>query len=401
MKAPFTDPFFQGQWLRAAGHGAAGGADLGECYAIAEAIREGDGESWRGAWTAFADRLSREAEASFKAGHRRSAHETFLRAANYYRAGTLFDLRPGSIDRLRAGYRLQRDAFRQAMAAREGWAEAIGIPFAGAVLPGYVFRAEGEGPKPTLIITGGYDGTAEELYFYSGSAALARGYNVVVYDGPGQGGAFVEDGLLFRPDWETVLDAVMAAVVQRPEIDCGRIALMGLSFGGYLATRAAALRNDLLALVADPGLFGLFEAMRARLPEDLASAVLDGDRSRLASIEPLLEARTQSLTDGWAFRRGLCVHGVERPIDYLTLTAEYTLEGRVGGIACPTLVTEAEGDPLGATAQRLYDSLVCPKVFQRFTSEEGAGEHCESGARALFNQRVFDWLDGLTGGAGG
>lgn len=399
MKAPFTDPFFQAQWLRAAGQAVAGGADLGECFAIAEAIREGDGESWRSAWTTFADRLSREGEASLKAGRRQSAHETFLRASNYYRAGTLFDLEPGATDRLRAGYRLQRDAFRQAIAAREGWAEAIGIPFEGAVLPGYLFRAEGEGAKPTLIITGGYDGTAEELYFYSGSAALARGWNVLAYDGPGQGGALVEGGLLFRPDWESVLDAVMAAIAPRPEVDRGRIALMGLSFGGYLAPRAAASRGDLLALVADPGLFGLFEAMRARLPEDLASAVLSGDRSRLALIEPMLKARTQSLTEGWAFRRGLCVHGVETSIDYLALTAEYTLEGCVDRIACPTLVTEAEGDSLGATARRLYDSLGCPKVLQRFTKAEGAAEHCESGARALFNQRVFDWLDGLTRGA--
>ena len=34
-----------------------------------------------------------------------------------------------------------------------------------------------------------------------------------------------------------------------------------------------------------------------------------------------------------------------------------------------------------------------PKSFQRFSAAEGAGAHCESGARAQFNQRIFDWLD--------
>jgi len=26
-------------------------------------------------------------------------------------------------------------------------------------------------------------------------------------------------------------------------------------------------------------------------------------------------------------------------------------------------------------------------------AKEGAGNHCEAGARSLFNQRAFDWLD--------
>ena len=40
-----------------------------------------------------------------------------------------------------------------------------------------------------MVLTGGYDGTAEELYFWNGAAALARGYNVFAFDGPGQGAA--------------------------------------------------------------------------------------------------------------------------------------------------------------------------------------------------------------------
>ena len=87
------------------------------------------------------------------------------------------------------------------------------------------------------------------------------------------------------------------------------------------------------------------------------------------------------------------VHGVERPIDYLRLTAQYTLEGRIERIRCPTLIASAEGDAIGATAGKLFEKLACPKVFQRFSAAEGAGSHCESGARALFNQRAFDWLD--------
>lgn len=71
----------------------------------------------------------------------------------------------------------------------------------------------------------------------------------------------------------------------------------------------------------------------------------------------------------------------------------YTLRGRAERIACPTLVCSAENDEIGVTARRLFDALTCRKEFVAFTAAEGAGAHCESGARAVFNQRALDWLD--------
>ncbi len=86
------------------------------------------------------------------------------------------------------------------------------------------------------------------------------------------------------------------------------------------------------------------------------------------------------------------MHGRKTPIDYLRLTAEYVTE-RPEAIRCPTLICSAENDEIGATARDLYDRLACSKTFFAFKAAEGAGEHCESGARAWFNQRALDWLD--------
>jgi len=49
------------------------------------------------------------------------------------------------------------------------------------------------------------DGTMEELFFAGGLAALRRGYAVLLIDGPGQGGALIDQGLVFRPDWDAVV----------------------------------------------------------------------------------------------------------------------------------------------------------------------------------------------------
>ena len=400
MAMPFKDELFRGQWLRTAGHAGAGGADLGECFAAADAIREPDAESWRSAWMRLSDRLAQEGEASLKAGRGTSAGGAFLRASNYARAAALFLLDGKGGARLRDLYRRQRDLFEAAVAAGAVPGERLDIPYEGKRLRGWFFPAAGAAPRPTLIMTGGYDSTAEEAYFYSGPAALARGYNFVCYDGPGQGGALIEDGLLFRPDWEAVLSAVLDAVARRPEVDAARIASMGMSFGGYLAPRAATGCPTLAACLADPGQYSLLEETRTRLPGPLARALPDGSPFLLDLIDRLARMRLNHPTKGWAIRRGLFVHGVERPIDYLKLTAQYTLEGRVERIACPTFIASAEGDAIGATAGMLFERLTCPKRFQRFLVSEGAGAHCESGARGLFNQRAFDWLDSVLAGDG-
>jgi pimeloyl-ACP methyl ester carboxylesterase len=393
MPFPFKNSLFNAQWLRAAGHASAGGADVGECLAAAAAIQEPNIETWRDAWLKLAERVATEAEASLAAGHRESAHTGFLRASNYYRTAYIFLFGPGPDPRLVEAYRRQRHTFEQAIVARSGWGERIAIPYQGRALHGYFFAAPGAAPRPAIILNGGYDSTAEEAYFYSGPAALARGYNVLTFDGPGQGAALVEDGLVFRPDWEAVVAPALDYLKCRAEVDKGRITLMGISFGGYLAPRAASGLDGLAALIADPGQYSLLEETRTRLPGPLGRQLPDGRKFVLDALETILRLRLNHPTKGWAIRRGLWVHGVERPIDYLRLTADYTLAGRAENIECPTIICSAENDEIGATGGKLYDLLKCPRSFMRFKEAEGAGEHCEAGARLLFNQRIFDWLD--------
>ena len=72
---------------------------------------------------------------------------------------------------------------------------------------------------------------------------------------------------------------------------------------------------------------------------------------------------------------------------------ESARSGSTCAIACPTAVTAAEADPLARSADQVYEGLRCPKTLLRFTTAEGAGDHCEMRNRTLLDQRVFDWLD--------
>ncbi|MCK9910570.1 alpha/beta fold hydrolase, partial [Microbacteriaceae bacterium K1510] len=107
----------------------------------------------------------------------------------------------------------------------------------------------------TLLINGGFDSTGEELYLQVVASALQRGYNCLTFEGPGQGAVIREQHIPFRHDWEKVVTPMVDYLESRPEVDPKRIALMGISLGGYLAPRAAAFEHRLAACIANDGMF--------------------------------------------------------------------------------------------------------------------------------------------------
>jgi len=201
----------------------------------------------------------------------------------------------------------------------------------------------------------------------------------------------IEQGLYFRPDWEAVITAVVDWLLTRPEVDPRRIALMGRSWGGYLAPRAATGEHRLAALIADAAQYAPGNRRTGLLPPEYRAQIDTGDP---AVLNPILEGvMQQSPFIAFSLNRGMLTHGVPTPLDFLRATAPYTIEGLADRITCPTLICEGENDVRGGDAKPLYDALTVPKRYIRFANDEGAGQHDEAGAASLFAQRIFDWLD--------
>jgi pimeloyl-ACP methyl ester carboxylesterase len=183
---------------------------------------------------------------------------------------------------------------------------------------------------------------------------------------------------------------VLDFALKRTEVDPEHIALVGRSFGGYLAPRAASLEHRFAACVADPGQFDLFDAAMSRVPQDMREALLLND----PAVDSLLEGMMEGDARRFFLAARMRAFGAKTLKEFLLMQRDYTLKGLVEKIECPTLVCDNAGDAIaGGQAKQLYDALGCPKDYILFTAEEGADGHCEGGAQILFHRVAYDWLD--------
>jgi dipeptidyl aminopeptidase/acylaminoacyl peptidase len=324
-----------------------------------------------------------------------SARQEFFKASNYYRAAEFFLHTNPEDPRIVSVWKKSRDSFLKAAKLTGHPIILVDIPFEGTTLPGYLCLVDKSGTKrPLLIVHSGFDGTKEELYFETAYFAVKRGYNVLLFEGPGQGEVIRIQKLPFRPNWETVVRPVVDYAVTLKEVDAERIALMGISFGGYLAPRAAAFEKRIKACIANGGVYDFH--MTARLtPEE--EKCLDTQQGAEEIDKAIYDKMKSDPSFRWVMANGMFTFHAKSPSDWLKMTRPYTMKDVAAKITCPILIVDSEGDKfMPGQALKLYNALVSHrKDYMLFTKEEGAEEHCQMGALLISNARILDWLDDI------
>ena len=393
------DAEFWYETLRMFGADEYGASSFGEVLAISQQIKAGDYDSWYDAWNAAGDRLAGEADGQLARGHKFSARDNYLRAANIYRSSEFFLHANPKDPRVVRAYSRQIETYKAAAGLFDVPIEPVEIPYEATSLPGYFHRVDrSDQPRPLLIMHTGFDGSAEEMHWSGARAAVERGYHVLAFDGPGQSGPLHREGLPFRPDWEKVITPVVDYALMQKGVDPSRIALLGTSMGGELAPRAAAFEPRLAACIANDGLYDFAYAFLGMIPpeqqgsfvaqikEPPGPSPLDATLIDMAKASPVAR---------WFFANGTWAFGANSPRELLRKVLDYNLrDGVAEKIRCPTLVCDAEDDLyLGGQAGELFSHLTCKRTLLRFTKAEGAGAHCQMGAGRLAFARIFDWLD--------
>lgn len=401
----FEHETFNFEFLLALGSTFEQAADIGECFAAASHIADGDFASWCAAWLAMGDRLKANALESDANGHRVSAREAYLRASTYYSMATWLALGTDTPDAMIPNWELHRECLDAFLARLDVPAESIEIPYEHTTLPAYALRVDDSGtPRPWVILNNGSDGDDTDMWVFGAAAALRRGYNALIFDGPGQNAALFRQQLYFRPDWEAVITPVVDYLLTRPDVDPDRIVLSGVSQAGYWVPRAVAFEHRIAAAVADPGVFDVGTSWRRNFPpefDEVLDALYVAEGDELAQLEHIIDgvvaeeaAESPDLAFTVAFRT--YPYGTDSLAEMLRLLKDYTLEGVLDSVQCPMLVMDPEGESFWpGQSQQVYDALPGQKTLATFTAAEGADLHCEPKAMGRRSQVLFDWLDSV------
>ena len=249
----------------------------------------------------------------------------------------------------------------------------------------------GNTARPTLIMNNGSDGAISNLWGSGAAGALERGYNVLLFDGPGQQTMLFQRNVPFRFDWEAVTTPVVDFLLSRTDVDPAKIALYGISQAGYWLPRALAFENRIVAAVADPGVVDVATSWNSSLNDKMRTMLDTGDRATFNR-----NMRYATMVPG--LRRTLTFRG--RPyqhkdwFDLFSAVRQYRLEPEIAArITTPLLITSPEGEQFWpGQSQQLGDLLPGRADLVAFTAAEGANFHCQPEARLLTDQRMFDWL---------
>ncbi len=397
----FTDAEMEFQLQRGLGAANYGGSSVGELLAAAQHIRSrsdsneeagGAAECWVQVHAQLAQQTEKLGREALAKGHSISARDHLLRASMYYRAAEYF-CDPYQPDHTRWGL-----ASRQAFILGAGQLgtpfRAVEIPYGDACIPAYFLQPDDSHPTPrkTIILNTGFDGCGEEMYFMGGLAGLERGYNVLLFDGPGQTGMTrLYPQLKFRPDWEVPIASVVDWLSAQPSVDMDRLALYGVSLGGYFATRAACFEPRIRALAVNSPILDLKAYQLGFFPPETVSAPPEVRLEWLPEIpRNELPDHLRSLLKMAFFRFGAeSLHEWLAKLDDFQ-TGQYLKQIK---IPCLSMVGAAEGANPHEQARAFCKGVSGPVTERVFGFDEGADTHCQVGNLVLSAAVLYDWLD--------
>jgi 2,6-dihydroxypseudooxynicotine hydrolase len=311
-------------------------------------------EDWCAAWSARAKVHEDLGRASLKEGFKLTGGEHLVRAGIYYHFAKFVFVQ--DVEQMRAAHMKAVECYRDGVALlRPHPGKRVAIPFEGKTIFG-VLRGSG----PVVIMAPGLDSTKEELHAYE-EPFLARGMATLAIDGPGQGEAEYE--IPICGDYERAAKAVCDWIEERSDLDAKRIAIWGVSLGGYYAPRAAAYEKRIKACIALSGPFD-WQTIWDGLPE------LTCDTFRVRS-------HSKSMDEARANARKL------------------TLVEAAKNIQCPIFVVAGRQDRLvpAADAERLARSVRGP--VELMVVEDGG--HNANNRPYRYRSRTADWLAGQFG----
>ncbi len=257
--------------------------------------------------------------------------------------------------------------------------ERVEIPLSTGTMPALYTRAEGPGPHPVVVYCNGLDSCKELLYWSRLPEALAkRGISTLCVDQPGTGEALRLQNLPVDPHSEHWASKAVDWLETQPDVDPKRIGMTGISLGGHFAPRAVAYEPRFASGACWGANHNWAEVQQKRLKREGENPV------------PHYWAHVI-----WAF-------GAKDMDDFLAKAEDMNLNGHMGGVKVPFLVTHGAKDRQISVdyAQDCYDQLINSprRELKLFTDREGGVEHVGADNMSFGRDYIADWFAETLGG---
>jgi alpha-beta hydrolase superfamily lysophospholipase len=359
-------------FMAALSWGPAGGLDIGQAFHVASTIVDGDPETWVKSFLDYAAIQDAQADTWKARGWKRAAGEARLKAFASYRSAWQFATPGPSFVQI---VERQRETFKRAMEELELPAAFFETAYKDKTLPGVLYR-NAKPDAPLVLIIGGADTSYEDLFLGVGRSLFERGFSVAIVDLPGQG-MLQAQGLYWEAEAEKPIAAVIDTLVNRFGVVGGRIALMGLSLGGYFVARAAGYEARLGAVIATTPFPRPHELFAKSVEAALASA---------GNSTPTASARRSREISLWKA-------GARTPAEFLERTKAMIADPSL--VTAPFLSIVGTGDsPIFVhQAHEWHDAIRSPvKSIVALDASTGADGHCQVNNRLRLVQEVNGWL---------
>ena len=251
------------------------------------------------------------------------------------------------------------------------------------------------GTPTTLVMMNGFDGYSEEIIDFA-SHFPTRPFDIIAFDGPGQGHTVLE-GMPLEPEWEHPTEAVL------DYFGATSAAALGVSFGGYLVMRTAAYCSRISHVIAFDMMYRLLDGLTLPLPRPLrpiADAVVGNPRPAWLIDAALRVAPRFSADLAWKLQQASHLTGLSRPSEILRAFGDYTMEPLEGRITQPCLVLAGDADQyvpferLGDVRRALRNAESLELHAFRHAQDPDMAQHCQIGDLDRAFAIMDDWLSG-------
>jgi alpha-beta hydrolase superfamily lysophospholipase len=363
-------------------------ADANINYQLNRFLGEEEEHDLRALGASIHDLADWKREMKDRAVRAEAAGET-ARACRYHRAAEFF-MAPGDPEKERAYDRFIA-LFNE---LHGGTLERLTIPYGAHTLSAIRLRAAA--PRGMVVMHAGFDAFIEEFYPF-GEALEESGFDVVMFDGPGQGEALVKQRLPMTHAWEAPVGAVLDS------LGASDVTLLGISLGGYLAPRAAAFDARVTRVVAFDAMYDFFAAAMAHTNPWLNAVVrpLLGTRATRLIVDAVARSlMTRDFTVDWGIRQGMYVTGTRSPSEFLRSIESYTLRDVAATVTADVLILAGSEDHHVPADQFERQIRACTSArsvtARRFTRAEGGHAHCQIGRLDLVASTIAHWIQERT-----